>query len=212
MRDPDVLRRHIAGRGEEHLIAAGPGAILLGAHLGPAQSYLALRVLGHRVTWVGSRGASPAWPEAIRDRYQRGQGDLLFPGAEHAWERRLYRARRLVLEGRSVFISADGGGAEAFSVPLPGGAASIAAGWLLLRRTTKAPVLPVLSHMEGRLQVVTVHPPLPATVPDPVLDQEICRGALGAVLGDYVRAFPEQCYSLVFGLPPEEPSARRAAP
>jgi lauroyl/myristoyl acyltransferase len=205
MRDPGTVRRHVAARGEEHLAAAGPGVILLGAHLGPPQSYLALRALGHRLTWVGSRGASPAWRAPIRDRYQRGHGDLLFPGVERAWERRLYRARDVLLDGGNVFISADGSGARAFSVRLPGGEASIGSGWLLLRRATKAPVLPVLSHMEGRLQVVTIHPPLPAAVADAALDRAICRDALAAVLGAYVRRFPEQCYSLVFGLPPDEP-------
>jgi lauroyl/myristoyl acyltransferase len=45
MRDPDTVRRHVTVRGEEHLAAAGTGAILLGFHLGPAQSYLALRAL-----------------------------------------------------------------------------------------------------------------------------------------------------------------------
>ena len=210
MRDAETLRRHVAVRGAEHLGAAGAGAILLGFHLGPAQSYLALRVLGHALTWVGGRGASPAWPRAIRDRYQAGHGDLLFPGVDRPWERRLYRARQILLEGRTVFISADGGGAEAFQVPVPGGSVSIGAGWLALRRTTKAPVLPVLSHLEGRVQVVTIHPALPPPLPDPALDVEACRRALGALLGEHARRFPEHCYSVVFGLPPDAPRSRRA--
>jgi hypothetical protein len=44
--------------------------------------------------------------------------------------------------GRTVFISADGAGAMAFSVPLPGGSAAIGTGWLLLRQSTKAPSCP----------------------------------------------------------------------
>lgn len=212
MRDPETLRRHVEARGEEHLAAAGAGAILLGFHLGPAQSYLALRVLGHRLTWVGARGASAAWSRAIRARYQDGRGDLLLPRAQSAWARRLYRARQIVLEGGTVFISADGGGAQALSIPLPGGPALIGAGWLLLRRTTKATVLPVLSHMDGRVQVVTIHPPLPAPLSDPALDLEACRRALGELLGEHARRFPEQCYSLAFWLPPEEPPRRPGSP
>ena len=158
MRDPDTVRRHVAVRGEEHLAAAGTGANLLGFHLGPAQSYLALRARGHHLIWVGGRGASPGWAPAIRERYQRDHGDLLLPDVPYAWERRLYTARQILKAGRSVFISADGAGAMAFSVPLPGGPAAIGTGWLLLRQSTKAPVLPVLSHLEGRTQVVTAFP------------------------------------------------------
>src|SRR5439155_1525435 len=107
------------------------------------------------------------------------------PGGQSAWARRLYRARQIVLEGGTVFISADGGGAQALSIPLPGGPALIGAGWLLLRRTTKATVLPVLSHMDGRVQVVTIHPPLPAPLSDPALHLEACRRAVGELLGQH---------------------------
>ena len=209
MRDPDTVRRHVAVRGEEHLAAAGTGVILLGFHLGPAQSYLALRALGHRLTWVGGRGASAGWSPAIREHYQRDHGDLLLPDIPYAWERRLYKARQILKLGRSVFISADGAGAVAFSVPLPGGAAAIGTGWLLLRQSTKAAVLPVLSHLEGRTQVVTVLPPLPPRLADPARDREACLRAIADVMGDYVRRFPEQCYSLVFGLPADEPAPAR---
>ncbi len=209
VRDPEALRRIVVARGEEHLAAAGPGAILLGFHLGPAQSYLVLRALGHQLTWVGGRGASPAWAPSIRDRFQREHGDLFYPGRAHVWERRLYKARQLLVRGEHVFISADGGGTEAFSVPLPGGRASLGAGWWFLRRNTKAPALPVLSHLEGRTQVVTIHPPLPPPLADPALDTEACREAIGTLLAEHVKQFPEQCYSLVFGLPSDEPPRSR---
>jgi hypothetical protein len=88
IRDVDTLRRRLRVRGEEHLLAAGPGALLLGFHLGPAQSYLALRMLDHELTWVGGRGASPGWPPAIRARFQDQSGDLLLPDVPRVWERR----------------------------------------------------------------------------------------------------------------------------
>jgi hypothetical protein len=66
--------------------------------------------------------------------------------------------------------------------------------------------------MEGRRQIVTVHPPPAAAVPDPVLDLEVCREAPGAVLRDCVRSFPEQCDSLGSGLPPDEPRASKRRP
>ena len=201
LRDGESLRRHLSVLGAEHLAAASPGAILLGFHLGPAQSYLALRVAGHRLTWIGALGASGAWPRAIVARFQDGHDDLLLPGAPHAWARRLYRARQLLREGRHVFISADGTGAEAFTVPVRGGVVPIGAGAMFLRRTTGAAVLPVLSHMEGRTQVVTIHPALPPRLADAALDRQACRDALAALLGEHVRRFPEHCYALAFGLP-----------
>lgn len=207
MREPEAVRDSMEVRGAEHL-AAAPRAILLGFHLGPAQSYVALRAEGHRLVWVGGRGASPAWAPAIRARYLDGRGDLLFPNVPYAWERRLYAARN-VLDGGRVFISADGVGAEAFAIALPGGSASIGAGWLALRRMTRAPVLPVLSHLEGRRQIVTVHPPLPPADPDADIDRAICRAALAPLLDAHVRRVPEQCYSLAFGLPADEPRAGR---
>lgn len=204
MRDPEAVRASTQVRGAEHLRSA-PRAILLGFHLGPAQSYVALRAHGHRLVWVGGRGASPAWAPAIRTRYQDGHGDLLLPGEPYAWERRLHAARTIVAGGGRVFISADGVGAEAFSIALPGGSASIGAGWTVLRRTTRTPALPVLAHLEGRTQVVTVHPPLPPVEADASADLAVCRAALAPLLEAHVRRVPEQCYSLAFGLPADDP-------
>ncbi len=209
MRDPETLLRHISARGAEHLAAAGPGVILLGFHLGPAQSYLALRALGHDLTWVGGRGASAGWARAIQARFQDDRGDLYLSGAEYVWERRLYRARQLLLEGKTIFVSADGGDAGTLSVPMAGGGVGLGVGWLFLRRSTKAAVLPVLSHLEGRTQVVTIHPPLRQPLPDPAEDTDAVLAALALTLEAHVRRFPEQCYSLAFGLPPDEPPRRR---
>jgi hypothetical protein len=93
----------------------------------------------------------------------------------------------------------DGGArSEALRVPLPGGAAFINRGWLALRGHTDARVLPVLTHLEGRIQVVTIHPPLPARTGEPERDLAACLEVLGALLADYVRRFPAQCPRLVF--------------
>jgi len=110
----------------------------------------------------------------------------------------------MLLDGKTVYMMADGGsGTEAFRVPLPGGPAFIRSGWLTLRRQTGAPVLPVFTHLEGRAQIVRVHPPLPSGEPDPARDLEACRDVLERLLVDYLRRFPEQCYSLAFR-PPED--------
>ena len=204
IRDPELLERHVAVRGEEHLRGPGGcGTLLIGFHLGPRNAYLALRAAGHALTWMGGQTTSGAWARSIRDRYQRPGQDLLPPAREHLASdltrvRLLYRARRILLDGGRVFIGADGVGVEAFALPLPGGPLSIRAGWLSLRHATKAPVLPVLSHMEGPVQVVTIHPPLPAPLDDPARDLHACRRALGDLLHDYLRQFPEQCPTLAF--------------
>lgn len=199
MREPERLHRHVAVRGADRL-AAGRGLILLGFHLGPPGAYLVLRVAGHRVTFLGGHGGSGLWAPEIQERYASPREDLFFSpaGSTPGKVSPLYQARQTVRDGGIVFVNADGRGKEAFSVTVPGGRASVRAGWLALRRATNAPVLPVLSHMEGRTHVVTVHPPLPSLDPEPASDLDRCRRALEALLADYVRQFPEQCYSLAF--------------
>jgi len=200
IRDLATLRRLVSLRGGEHLATAGRGVILLGFHLGPTSPHLALRIAGHHVTWIGGfRSAPEAWPPELRhiceDPPETGSHPLDTPSRVRA----LYHARRLLVSGENIFITADGmAGAAALEVPLPGGTARIHPGWLFLREISGAPVLPVLSHVEGRMQVVTVYPPLPPLCADPVRDLEVCRETLSSLLADHVRRFPEQCYILAF--------------
>ncbi|PYO28066.1 MAG: hypothetical protein DMD86_16945 [Candidatus Rokuibacteriota bacterium] len=202
IRDLATLHQSFSLRGEEHLAAAGRGVIFLGFHLGPTSPDVALRIAGHRVTWIGPGlwriGMDGAWPPEIRHLYERSGGTAVASEGGQLGLRALYRARRMLLHGENIFITADGVGTQAFEVPLPGGPARIRAGWLLLRQATGAPVLPVLSHMEGRTQVVTVYPSLPSPVADPVRDLDVCRAAIDRLLTDHVRRFPEQCYLLAF--------------
>lgn len=199
IREPELLGQQVALRGAERL-AAGRGLILIGFHVGPPGAYLVLRVAGYHVTFLGGRGGSGLWAPRIRHRYASPREDVFLPlsGPTHAMMSPLYEARRIVLDGGLVLVNADGRGKRAFAVPVPGGHAVIRAGWLALRRATNVPVLPVLSHMEGRTHVVSVHSPLPPLDPDPAADLDRCRRALAELLGDYVRQFPEQCYSLAF--------------
>ena len=195
LRDPGVLRAHVAVRGAEHLDAAPGGAILLGFHLGPPLTVYALRLAGHRVGWLGGehisrRWLSPAWTP-LRDR----RLDLVLAPTEAArGVAPLYTARNLLLDGISVLMMGDGhAGREAFTLPIPGGRLFVNRVWLSLRRQTGARVLPVLTHLEGRMQVVTVHPPLPEGA-----DLAACRSILGALVENYVARFPEQCPRLAF--------------
>jgi lauroyl/myristoyl acyltransferase len=200
-RDPDHLRAHLVVRGEEHLKgAAGRGIILLGFHLGPPGAALALRIVGHPLTWArgwdDSQGGSG---EAWRRFHATGEMLSLSQGGKSALGGVLYEARRVLLEGGTIYITADGGrGREAFRLPVPGTPVIVRSGWLALCRHTGATVLPVLTHLEGRTQVVTIHPALPPIGRHPAQGLEACREALRELLDRYVREHPEQCYSLVF--------------
>jgi len=109
----------------------------------------------------------------------------------------LLRARAHLLAGATVRMSADGGaGRPLFEIPLPGVDFAIRAGWWILRRQTGVPVVPMLVHRDGSKVVGELHPPLPGPLDDPERDRAQCRDALAAVLGDYVRRFPEQCVTL----------------
>lgn len=198
IRGAEAGRRLVAVGGVASLTSSERGMILLGFHLGPPNAYVALRTAGLRLTWIGGRGASGAWAPELRARYQSRREAAFFGSDPGRWVQRLHRARQLLHAGEHVFINADGDGREAATIALPGGPLTLRAGWLALRRATGAPVVPVLSRLEGRTHVVTVHPPLPEPLADGAADLEACRGALAGILTDYVRRFPEQCYSLAF--------------
>jgi lauroyl/myristoyl acyltransferase len=199
LRCPDDLRRHLVVEGEEYLAATSGGVILLAFHLGPPKADVALRTLGHRVTCVAgaqrrmSDWCRPAWRSLLES-----SPDLSPGGNPDRWLGVLYQARRILLEGGTVYIMADGGGRELFRVPLPGGPAIIVAGWLNLHRQTGARVLPVLTHLKGRTQIITIHPALPMRAADPGSRPSAWQETLTSLLEDYVRRFPEQCFGLVF--------------
>ena len=97
-------------------------------------------------------------------------------------------------------VTADAwAGRELFRIPLPGAALTIRAGWFSLCRQTGARVLPVLSHLDGRVQVIRVHPPLPANDPDEAVALAGSRDTLTALARDYVARYADQCPVLVFG-------------
>jgi hypothetical protein len=70
--------------------------------------------------------------------------------------------------------------------------------------------VPVTARLDGRVQVITIHPPLPAPGPGPDAHLGACRAILTRIVEDYVARWPGQCPVLIF--PPEataEVSARR---
>lgn len=208
VRGPEDLRPRIAVSGEERLAAAPGGTILLGFHLGPPNTDVALRTLGHRLAWLGSLRQSPGWSREAWRPFVDPRDNLCPPDIEGFWPGYLYRARRILLEGGTIFTMADAwAGREAFRVPLPGGtAAVIRSGWLTLCRQTGARVLPVMTHLAGRIQVITIHPALPTSRPDDADRFREWREILGSLMRDYVQRFPEQCPVLAF------PAEERRAP
>jgi len=200
-RGPDHFGSQVVVNGEEHLAAArGHGVILLGFHLGPPGAALALRATGHELTWARGWGDSQSGSgEGWRRFHQEGEM-LSLSQSSTSLGGVLYEARRVLLDGGVIYITADGGrGRRAFKISAPGAPMIIRSGWLALCRHTKATVLPVLTHLDGNRQVVTIHPPLPPIDGDPARAVERCRAALGQVIAPYLREHPEQCYSLVFG-------------
>ncbi|MGH7534999.1 MAG: hypothetical protein ACREMG_05380 [Gemmatimonadales bacterium] len=196
VRDPDVLRRHLVVEGEANLPPVGTATLLLGFHLGSPRGDLALRLVGRRVTWVGQPRISKGWSRIMRFPLLDLRQGLGKPRARAGW---LYHARRVLLDGGAVFIAADRlAGRPGPEIVVPGGPIPIASGWLALRRHTGAVTLPVLSHMEGRRWVVTIHRPLPPLESDPRTDFERCRDALTPLLADYLGRFPEQSVYLMF--------------
>jgi lauroyl/myristoyl acyltransferase len=211
IRTPEDLRRHVILEGEAHLTAASTGAILVGFHVGPPGVAVALRTLGHPVTWMGGlRAFRTRWNEAWQP-FRQASDTLTLSRSSASPGGVLYRARRLLLDGGTLYVAAEGWGREAFQVALPGASARIRSGWFVLRRQCAVPVLPVLTHLEGLTQVITICPPLPPPDPDQARDLEVCRVRLAALLEDYVRRFPEQCYALTFPRRAREGQRARAA-
>ncbi|MBI1725842.1 MAG: hypothetical protein HYR50_01085 [Candidatus Rokubacteria bacterium] len=191
LRDPATLLPFLVLRGEEHLRSASGGVILLGFHLGMPNNDVALRLMGHRVRWLGGRRIRGLWTRPAWQPYLDQRDDLVIVKGPGARGGVLRRACRALLDGETLYVTADGAGREAFRVPLPGAPMVVRTGWVTLREHAGATVLPVLAHREGSSHVVTIHPPLPA-------DLVASAAALGRLLEEYARHFPEQCYTLAF--------------
>jgi lauroyl/myristoyl acyltransferase len=210
VRSPDALTRRAVIRGEEHLTTAPKGTILLGFHLGPPNVDVTLRILGQKLAWLGSSRSSWVWSSESWRPLSDPRQNLAPPDDDWFWPGYLYRARRILLDGGALFVMADSWvGRPAFPVPLPGGPMIVRSGWLSLYRLTGARVIPVVTHLEGRTQVITIHPPLPTPTPRAADPPATWREIISALVREYVRRFPEQCPVLVF---PPTVLRRRQAP
>lgn len=186
--------------GESHLAAVSAGALLLSFHLGPPQAGHALRARGYAV----SSASRLEYLDAARVQALEAEGASVRLSGDDPRSRALalLRLRRQLAGGGLVRVTADGPlGRTLCAIPVTGGEIVLRQGWMLLRRQTGVPVLPLLNHMEGRRRVIVVHPPLPPLEPDPARDLEACRAVLEPLLAEYVREHPEQCRYVVY--PPD---------
>lgn len=208
---PEAFRNRVTLIGAERLEEAARrgGTILLSFHLGPGGTWPILEAFGYAVIYAGAdpmeRAFLPPRSEWRRILARRPPAVLLRDPRTRVAV--LYHARQLLLQGASLSIAADGSvGPALLTVPVPGGVARIDRGWFVLRRHSGATVLPVLTYWRGSKVVLTIHPPLPAPHDDPQHDLAACREVLRDLLTDYVRTFPEQCYSLGLQAPESAPS------
>jgi lauroyl/myristoyl acyltransferase len=197
LRTPGDLLREVRVSGTEHLPAGG--AILLGLHVGLPAVGEALIASGHDLVAIGGARHSRSWRRAAWAPVRANTDGFPLSGDIASLGGVLFRARRRLLEGRAVYLAADGLGRRAFTLDIEGTSPlPLSAGWLALRRDCGVPVLPVLSHREGRRQVIDIHLPLPAALSDPARDAEACQERLRGLLHEYANRFPEQCSGLVF--------------
>jgi lauroyl/myristoyl acyltransferase len=214
LRDPDALVRDVELQGREHLAAAGP-TILLGFHLGPPNADIGLRALGYRASWLGSVRSAPAWSRPSWAVFADRDDNLTPLPGDRFWAGSLYRALRVLRDEGTVFVIADAwSGRLVFDVPLAGARLGVRGGWLSLARQAGARVVPVLTHLAGRRQVIVVHPALPKAELDTGDVPTAWREILTALVQDYVRQRPEQCPVLLFPVvrPGPAPGARDGSP
>jgi len=196
LHDPEVRRRHLRIDGEHHLrgaLALG-GAVLVGFHAGPPGAPLLLRLAGHHVAFAGGRShrrfIRDAWRPYLDPTDHLKFSESLGLAARAAG---LLRARELLIGGGAIYITADGSGREIAHLEIPGARVSIRSGWWTLREQTGVPIVPVLVHLEGRTQVLTIAEPLPPAGTASVMDLQGCLDYLGGLLRAHVRRHPEQC-------------------
>ena len=199
MSTPADLLPRVRLVGQEHLRRAG-GALLLGFHVGPPTVSEGICLAGHPVRTVQGIRHSRAWSSRAWAPMRAMAENFPLSDASPALGAVLYRARWRLLNGDTIYLTADGGrGRPAFSVLVPGAPPLvIQSGWLVLRRDCAVPVLPVVAHMEDGIQVITIHPPLPNVHPDHQLDIAACRDVISLLLANFARQFPEQCGRLLF--------------
>lgn len=186
------LRDRLEVHGRGHLDAVQGGAIILGLHVGPPKTALALQASGFDVRLTGRMAFSAndaRWEQAI------AAGQAVPLGGETPRQRAhaLQRLRQILASGASVYMTADGGGEPLFTLDVLGGPILIRRGWFALRRATRVPVIPAFARWNGPRRIIEIHPPLPDPIADATGDRDQCQAALSALAADYVRRYPAQC-------------------
>ena len=196
-RHPDLLKSRIEVRGEEHLTRAqSHGATLLvGFHIGPPGTFLALRLRGLKLLFVGLLDVSGRWHRPAWEPYLDPSETISIHRSDvTSGTRALQRARSRLAAGGTAMVMADGPvGHELCRIPVRGADIILRRGWFALRRLTGATTLPVLSHWTNHRRVIEFGLPLPPPDDDVDRDASACSAALAPILSAYVDRHPEQC-------------------
>lgn len=189
----EALRASTDVEGAERLSGGG---IVLGWHLGPPRTWLALRA--HGVPVVATTRRAPVDGSALAAWMAGGTVVHVPLGEAEGRVEGLYRLRKVLAAGGLVYMQADGpSGSELCRLDVPG-RPIVRTGWFRLRRALSCPVYPVFAARSGDRTRIVVHAALPAPLADEAADREACRHELSALVGSYVREHPDQCRYLAF--------------
>lgn len=195
---PDALAARVRIDGREHLPEVG--AILLGFHVGPPVAGEALCASGIPVLSVAGQRYSRQWTNEAWAPVRRLSEAFALTEDPSVLGGALYRMRRRLAGGEHVYVMGDGlKGRVAFTLQVHDvRVLKMKSSWLLLAKHTGARVVPVTTHYEGPIQVVTLHPPLPPFDPARIEDLVQCQALLQALLERHAAAHPEQCSGFVY--------------
>jgi hypothetical protein len=192
---PERLAPIIRLRGVEFLRQqAGRPTILVFWHLGASPLFIAPAMANERVPIVAARAEAVA---SLNSQFVRSVAVHSSEGRRHF----LNQATATLLEGGTILMAADGRERRrGLQVRLFGRPAWLARGFVILARTTRAAVVPVMSMYRGCRIEVRVHPPLisdgeangPCSPSE--ADQRLADSA-AAWLESYLRRHPEQMVS-----------------
>lgn len=176
----------------------GNGAILVTAHMGPFEAAMAMLSANEPRVHVVFRRDPSRFFEQLRCEQHRKLGVIEAPIDEglSTW----FRLRDALARDEVVLMQADRvlPGQPGVAVPFLGGRLLMPTGPVKLARLTGAPLIPVfaLRGAGGKVRIF-IEEPIDLTVPwAPGLSLDPGLLALAAVLGRYVRAYPDQWLSL----------------
>jgi KDO2-lipid IV(A) lauroyltransferase len=195
----DAARAHIEVRGQEHLtraLAAGRGAVLVTAHVGPwdAAARLLSANLRANVVLVMAAEPDPA-ARAVHDQVRRNSGVQVLSVGESPLDA-LPLLRHLRSGGVAAFqLDRSAPGMRTLGTSLFGRPFAVPEGPFRLAALARVPVVPLFAARSGYFSYV-VEVGEPESCPNPAIDAELERAAQGAVarMERFIAAHPTQWF------------------